>query len=59
MSYTEFLLIVLAANLLSAMLCGLIASRAGRDPFIWQVFGALLGPVAFIILAGVLSRKEE
>lgn len=59
MSYHEFLLIVLAANLLSAVLCGLIASRAGRDPFIWQVFGAVLGPVAFVILAGVLSRKQE
>ena len=59
MTFSEFLLIVLAVNLLSAMLCGLIASRAGLDPFIWQVFGAMLGPVAFIILAGVLSRKEE
>jgi hypothetical protein len=59
MTFSEFLLIVLAVNLVSAVLCGLIASRGGLDPFIWQVFGALLGPVAFIALAGVLSRKQE
>lgn len=59
MSFTAFLLIVLAANLVSAVLCGLMASRNGRDPFIWQLFGAVLGPVAFVVLAGVLSRKRE
>jgi hypothetical protein len=34
MSFTAFLVIVLAANLVSAALCGLLASRNGRDPFV-------------------------
>ena len=59
MSFTTFLLIVVAANLVSAEVCGFLASRNGRDPFEWQLFGAVLGPVALVILAGVLSRKEE
>ncbi len=59
MSVTTFFLIVLAANVVSAAVCGYIASRNGRDPFVWQLFGAVLGPVALVILAGVLSRREE
>ena len=59
MSFTTFLVIVLAANLVSATVCGLLANRAGRDPFVWQLFGAILGPVAFIVLAGVLSRGRR
>jgi hypothetical protein len=58
MSFTTFLVIVLAVNLVSAAVCGLLANRAGRDPFVWQLFGALLGPVAFIVLAGVLTRRR-
>ncbi len=59
MSVSEFFLIVLAANFVSAALCGFLASRNGRDPFVWQLFGAALGPVALVVMAGVLSRKEE
>jgi hypothetical protein len=59
MSFTAFVLIVVAVNVVSAALCGFVASRKGRDPFAWQLFGAVLGPVAFVILAGVLSRKPE
>lgn len=59
MSFTAFLLIVLAVNVASALLCGLVASRSGRDPFAWQLFGAILGPFAFVILAGVLRRDRE
>lgn len=59
MSVTAFFLIVLAANLVSATLCGFLASRNGRDPFTWQLFGAVLGPFALVILAGVLSRKKQ
>ncbi|HEY5640511.1 MAG TPA: hypothetical protein VIW01_10715 [Dehalococcoidia bacterium] len=58
MSFTEFFLIVLAVNLVSAVFCGFIASRNGRDPFAWQLFGAVLGPVALVILAGALNRKS-
>jgi len=59
MTVTTFFLIVIAANLVSAAVCGFLASRNGRDPFGWQLLGAVLGPVALVILAGVLSRKEE
>lgn len=58
MSVTTSFLIAIAANLVSAVLCGLLASRGGRDPFAWQLFGAMLGLVALVILAGVLSRKQ-
>ena len=59
MTVTTFFLIVIAANVVSAAVCGFLANRAGRDPFEWQLFGAVLGPVALVILAGVLSRKGE
>ena len=59
MSVTVFFLIVLGANLVSAMVCGFLASRNGRDPFVWQMFGAVLGPVALVVMVGVMSRKEE
>lgn len=59
MSFTTFLAIVIAVNVVSGAVCGLIANRAGRDPFVWQLFGAILGPVAFAILAGDLSRKRK
>jgi hypothetical protein len=59
MSFTTFLVIVIAVNLISGAVCGLIANRAGRDPFVWQLLGAILGPVAFVVLAGQLSRKRK
>ncbi|HUF53107.1 MAG TPA: hypothetical protein VMR52_04950 [Dehalococcoidia bacterium] len=58
MSFAEFLAVVVAANLISATICGLIASRSGRDPFVWMLFGTVLGPIGLIVLLGVLSRKN-
>jgi hypothetical protein len=58
MSFTTFLAIVVAVNLISAVVCGLMANRAERDPFAWQLFGAILGPIGLIVLLGVLSRHN-
>lgn len=58
MSFTTFLVIVVAVNLVSAVVCGLLANRAGRDPFVWQLFGAILGPLGLIVLLGSLSQNN-
>jgi hypothetical protein len=59
MSFDAFLAIVAVANLISAALCGFLASRNERDPFVWILFGAILGPIGLIVLLGSLSRKNR
>ncbi len=59
MSYPAVLALVLAVNLVCAVVCALIASRTGRDAFGWVLVGAVLGPFAFIGLLGVRSNKTE
>ena len=40
-----------------AVVCSGIAGAKGRGQFRWGAFGLLTGPVAFIILAIMPSRK--
>ena len=43
--------------LLFALLCALIADRAGRDTVFWAIIGFLLGLIALVIL--ILTEKKE
>jgi nucleotide-binding universal stress UspA family protein len=59
MSFEGFVAIVLAVNLLCAVLAAFIASRSGRDPFPWVLVCGLLGPFGLIALFGARSQKRE
>jgi nucleotide-binding universal stress UspA family protein len=59
MSFETFVALVLAVNLLCAVLAALIASRSGRDPFGWVLVCGLLGPFGLIALFGARSQKRQ
>ena len=58
MSFTAVVALVLAINLVCALMCGFIAGRTGRDPFSWVLAGGILGPFALIALAAVGGKRS-
>jgi nucleotide-binding universal stress UspA family protein len=59
MSFEGVAAIVLAVNLLCAVLAAFLASRSGRDAFSWVLVCGLLGPFGLIALFGTLSARRE
>ncbi|MEX0801511.1 MAG: universal stress protein [Dehalococcoidia bacterium] len=53
MSFTVFALAWLGSGLAFGALSAYAASRWGRDPFAWLLLGAVLGPIGFLLLAGM------
>lgn len=56
MSFEGVVAIGLAINLVCALVCSFMASRAGHDRFSWALAGGLIGPFAVIGLLAVRSR---
>ena len=52
MSFSLFVLLWLAFQLVMSGLIGLLAHRWGRDPFGWMLFGVVLGPFGLAALLG-------
>jgi nucleotide-binding universal stress UspA family protein len=50
MPYELFLILWLGLNFLFGSLAAYLASRWGRDPFGWLFAGAVIGPIALILL---------
>ena len=57
MPYVLFLVLWLAFNLIFGALCAFWANRWGRDPFAWLLVGAVLGPMAPILL--VVEHRRD
>ena len=57
MPYELFVTIWLGFNLIFAALSAFLASRWGRDPFGWLFIGAVLGPIALVLL--VLENQRD
>ena len=57
MPYTLFLTIWLGVNLVFGALCAYLASRWGRDPFGWLLVGAVVGPMALVVL--LLEHRRD
>ncbi|HVP05255.1 MAG TPA: universal stress protein [Dehalococcoidia bacterium] len=55
MSFAGFVAIVLAVNLICALVCSFVAGRSGRDPFGWVLAGGVLGPFAILALFATRS----
>lgn len=50
MRFEGVIALVLAVNLVCALVCSFLASRSGRDPFGWVLAGGVLGPFALVAL---------
>lgn len=57
MPYELFLIAWLGMNLVFGALAAYLASRWGRDPFGWLFVGAVVGPIAVILL--VLEHRRD
>jgi nucleotide-binding universal stress UspA family protein len=57
MPYELFVTIWLGFNLIFAALSAFLASKWGRDPFGWLFIGAVLGPIALVLL--VLENQRD
>jgi nucleotide-binding universal stress UspA family protein len=53
MSFEAFLAVVLAVNLVCAVIAALVAARWGRDPFSWVLVCAVLGPFGLVALVAL------
>ena len=53
MSYTEFLLAWAAFHLAMALLCAALAVCWGRGGYPWFLIGAVLGPLALVVLVAL------
>lgn len=57
MPYEVFVTIWLGVNLVFGAASAYLASRRGRDPFGWLLVGAVLGPIALLLLLFDLQRR--
>jgi nucleotide-binding universal stress UspA family protein len=58
MSFSAFVLGLLACNLIFGAAGAYLANRWGRDPFVWLLFGSILGPIGFVTLLA-LRRQDR
>jgi nucleotide-binding universal stress UspA family protein len=56
MSFEGVVAIVLAINLVCAIVCSFVASRSGHDPFSWALIGGVIGPIGLIALLASRNR---